>query len=399
MEKKILSAIIHNRSAYEQIHKYINPKDLSVDGDIILHEIKEFYEADSAATSCDVDIISTRIVRAIPNEKHSSSVVRFLLELPAASSVNVVKEVLALQANNIGLELAQKLVKGAAIKEVRPLLDKYNDLIEADSFEDESQELINVSVELLAGTTMAQEGLINLSPSSLNSRLDGGCRRGHHVLIFAPTEMGKTCFVIENTIGFLSQGLRVLYVGNEDPAEDILMRIISNMSSMNKFEIRDNPERAQEEADKHGYSNLIFADLAPGTFHRIESLVDKYLPDVVILDQLSNIDVKGNSQESKTNSLEQAAKLARKMAKSKKVLCISVCQAADSATGKIVLGRGDVHNSNIGIPGQVDLMIGMGANADMEARGLRELSLVKNKIAGNHDHFSVTINPLLSKIV
>jgi len=113
---------------------------------------------------------------------------------------------------------------------------------------------------------------------------------------------------------------------------------------------------------------------------------------------LSNINVSVSKSESKSGSLEQAAKEARGLAKRNNTLVVSVTQAADSATGRIVLGRGDVHNSNIGIPGQVDLMLGIGADESMEQRGLREISLVKNKISGNHDHFTVRFNPVLSRV-
>ncbi len=399
MEAKILSAILHDRESFEKIDKHLDCTDFSVDGEVILREIREFYQNDADASSCDVDILSARITRSFPNEKHSRHINGVLVALPSVSSSNIVKEVLALKAQNVGLELAQQLVQGKSPKDVKPLLDAYTSIAEADSLEDSSVELNAVSVEELVGKVLSPDGLIALSPAGLNQRLDGGARRGHHILVFAPTEMGKTALVIENTAGFLDQGLKVLYVGNEDPAVDILMRVVSRLSGMNKFEIRDNPDEAQRRADRAGYANLIFADLAPGTFGRIDGLVDKYKPDVVILDQLSNIDVKGNSNESKSNSLEAAAKMARKLAKGKQVLCVSVCQAADSATGKVVLGRGDVHNSNVGIPGQTDLMIGMGASSDMEARGLRELTLVKNKIAGNHDHFTVQLNPTISRVL
>ncbi len=113
---------------------------------------------------------------------------------------------------------------------------------------------------------------------------------------------------------------------------------------------------------------------------------------------MSNLDVSVSKSESKTGSLEVAAKSARRLAKRNRLLVVSVTQAADSATGRVVLGRGDVHNSNVGIPGQVDLMLGVGADEQMEQRGLRELTLVKNKISGCRDHFTVKVNPILSRV-
>jgi archaellum biogenesis ATPase FlaH len=232
-------------------------------------------------------------------------------------------------------------------------------------------------------------------PPALNEVLDGGAKPGHHILVFAPTEMGKTLFVINAVAGFLKQGLRVLYCGNEDPAADILMRLMTRLTGMTKHEIRDNPTKAEKLLGERNWSKLTLASLAPGTFKQIHDLVDKYDPRVVVLDQLRNIAV---DSENRTQALEKAATSARNLGKSKGLLVVSVTQAADSASGKTVLGRGDVDSSNVGIPGQCDLMIGIGADSSMEDQGLRILSLPKNKLSGKHTPIPVTFNYALSRI-
>jgi len=187
----------------------------------------------------------------------------------------------------------------------------------------------------------------------------------------------------------------VLYVGNEDPAPDILMRIINRLTGMNKYEVQAAPDRAQEILDKRNYDKLVMAPLAPGNFRQIRSLVKKYSPTVVVLDQLRNLDV---DSENRTQALEKAATEARNLAKSGSVLVVSVTQAGDSASGKTVLSRGDVDGSNVGIPGQIDLMIGIGATTEMEANNDRMLSFPKNKLSGKHNPIAVRIDPLLSKV-
>ena len=77
---------------------------------------------------------------------------------------------------------------------------------------------------------------------------------------------------------------------------------------------------------------------------------------------------------------------------------LSVTQGADSCRNKLILDTGDVDSSNVGIPAQADVMIGIGMDATMEAEGTRMLSMPKNKISGNHDAFPVRINPQLSRI-
>lgn len=394
-EQKILASLLQDRQNWEKVEPYLDDKDFGPDAKLILNEIKEFYEVDTGAKCVDKEILNARLERRLPNAKTAKALQALVQSLPDVSGANVVQELLDLKATNIGLELAVALGEGDRSK-IDSLLPKYQDALNAE--EDTSNEITGLSVKDLFAQHYDDSKVIQISPKALNDRIDGGARPGHHVLVFAPTEMGKTLFVINMVAHFLRQGLKVLYVGNEDPAADIILRIICRLSGKDKFAVKADPDAAQKACDEANYGLLTFADLAPGDFPRIRNLVKRYTPDVVILDQLSNINVNVSRNESKTGSLEQAAKEARSLAKRSKLLVVSVVQAADSATGKVVLGRGDVHNSNVGIPGQVDLMLGLGADEQMEARGLRQVSIVKNKISGNHDNFTVKFIPHISKV-
>jgi archaellum biogenesis ATPase FlaH len=395
-EQKILASLLQDRTNWERVEPYLDQKDFGPETGLVLNEIKEYYETDPHAKAVDVEILCSRLERRVPNPKHAKSLTAVVQSLPDVSGANVVQELLDLKATNIGLELAIAIGEGRKRDEVQGLLGKYQEALNAE--EDTSSEITGLSVKDLLANNYDDSKLIQIAPKALNDRIDGGARPGHHVLVFAPTEMGKTLFVINMVAHFLRQGIKVLYVGNEDPAADILLRIITRLTGKDKYAVKSDPDSAQAACDEANYGLLTFADLAPGDFPRIRNLVKRYEPGVVILDQLSNINVSVGRNESKTGSLEEAAKQARGIAKRSKILVVSVVQAADSATGKVVLGRGDVHNSNVGIPGQIDLMLGLGADESMESRGLREVSIVKNKISGNHDHFTVRFLPHISKV-
>jgi archaellum biogenesis ATPase FlaH len=397
-EQKILRAIIEDRQNFDNVYEYLDDKEFSPQGSLILKEIHEYYEVDQHAPRVDIEILNARLERRLPNPKHAQECIGIVKSLPDVSGANVVQEVLDLKIDMLGLELGAAIGAGKPKRDVLSLVERYGELAGKDRLDEDSKEITNLSVKDLLGQYFNDKDTIQIAPKSLNDRLDGGARPGHHVLVFAPTEMGKTLFVINMVAHFLRQKKRVLYVGNEDPASDIILRIITRLSGMDKQSVKSNPDKAQGLCDEANYGLLTFADLAPGTFPRVRSLIKRHRPDVVVLDQLSNINVNVGRSESKSGSLEEAAKQARGLAKRFGVLMVSVSQAADSATGKIVLGRGDVHNSNIGIPGQVDLMLGIGADQTMEGRGLREISLVKNKISGNHDHFTVNFDPIHSRV-
>ena len=103
--------------------------------------------------------------------------------------------------------------------------------------------------------------------------------------------------------------------------------------------------------------------------------------------------------ESRTQALEKAATEARNLARRRNIPVVSVTQAGDSASGRAILDRGDIDSSNVGIPGQADLMIGIGATGEMENQNMRTLSFPKNKLSGKHTPISVAIDPLLSKVI
>jgi hypothetical protein len=123
------------------------------------------------------------------------------------------------------------------------------------------------------------DDLIKVWPTPLNNRLDGGLLPGHHLVVFARPEMGKTMFTVNATAGFLRQGKKVLYVGNEEPLEDIAMRIICRLTNKTKLEVMDDPASAYKQALEVGYRNAILARLWPGTVREIEKLLVDHEPD------------------------------------------------------------------------------------------------------------------------
>lgn len=400
MEQKIIAALIRSRQAWEQSQDLLDPRDFSLEGQKLLEILKQIYTRDTESAGADIDLVAMAALRATPSDKAARVIENFLKGLPsgtAAGDANILAELRLHKLHIVGQQLGSALVDGRDEARIDELLDSYTGLKSGtSSFIEEEETFQGASLASLVSKSFSKEGLIELWPAALNAKLDGGVRPGHHVLVFAPTEMGKTLFAINMVAGFLKQGKKVLYVGNEDPAADILMRLASRISGRNKHEIIRDPEGTDRVLASRNWGLFTLVSLAPGTFSRINSLVCFHKPDVVILDQLRNIDVKSDNR---VVGLERAATEARNLGKRRKVLVVSISQAGDSASGKRVLDRGDVDFSNVGIPGQCDLMIGLGADANMERSNLRMISLPKNKISGDHDPIVITIDPTISKVV
>lgn len=231
-------------------------------------------------------------------------------------------------------------------------------------------------------------------PMALNDRLGGGLKKGNHVVAFGRPEAGKSAFAINAACGFARQGFKGIYFINEDRVEDILLRCVSNLTGIQKFELSDRCVEATDLAHENGYGNIICISASPGTLDQIERLVDRYTPDWMVIDQLRNVQIK---EDNRVVQLEKAATGIRNIAKMYNVATVSVTQAGDSASGKAILDMSDIDSSKTGIPAQADLMVGIGVTDELEMQGKRYLSLPKNKLGGRHESFPVNIDILLSR--
>ena len=397
-EKQVLASAIQSRPAFDKIADHVEHTDLSEQGWVIWEGICSYYDSDGGARRCDSGILGDLVARTIPADKHKElfkNLVNNLSDLEV-SAPNVVGDLLATKRDVLGKQLSAA-IHNADELQVRQLYDKFGELLDAEDIDDDKEEArVGMSVKDLVTGGFDKRNLVQIAPSSLNERLDGGVKPGHHIVLFARPEMGKTMMTIEMMAGFARQGLDTLYCGNEDPLDDITMRVVNRLSGMPKQQVMDDPELADKLAREAGYEHIILQALAPGTPREITALIEKYKPQVLVLDQLRNLNM---HQDNYVLALENAAKQARQWAKRYSCVVVSVTQAGDSAANKAVLDLGDVDYSNTGIPAQADLMVGIGANQQHKDSGEVVLSLPKNKISGTHEFFACSVEPEVSKVL
>lgn len=404
MERELLRCALTSRQDYELITQHINTKTAgrkssaySQEFQVLMDRVGKYYERDPTADVANIEVIGAQIEESIRSEKLVSRLKDILSEAAGSSvSVTNVREVVLLaQEQEVADKLAAALVAGDRAKADTLIVELQSLRANSLLMEEEEDDVLNcVDLSVLLESEYDPTNVIEIYPKSLNDRLDAGARKGHHIIILAPVNMGKTacCVNIGSGVGY--QGKKVLHLINEDRAQDVYVRYVSNLSGMTKHEIRDDPQGANEKARARGLDNVFVKDIKPGTPEQIKHFIKKYEPEVVIVDQLRNLQMKA---ENRTNQLERAATEMRNIAKQDKVLMISVTQAADSARDKLVLDSGDVDSSNVGIPAQADLLIGIGADEAAKAEGVRWLSIIKNKISGTEDHFPCKINTMLSR--
>ncbi len=396
MENKLLSVLIQDRGAYNNVKETIEKQDLSDIGQIFLEEIEDYYSADSEAEFIDPEIIMSRLERKHPEQSGTFGIVLEELAVPV-SVPNVLAEYAEVRLYAMGRRIASALSSGDNSTEVQELISEYTFLAEKkeEALMDEQDDGIYIGIDDSFFEGLDPENLIHLYPQSLDERLNGGAPRGSHIVVYARPETGKSLFVINLAAGFLQQGLKVLYVGNEDPAVTMRNRIMSSLVGRTRDEIHADKDAYVTQSQHNGFNSLVFADLAPGSIADVRRLVHRHKPDVIIVDQIRNLHA--SKSLTKVEALEYIAQSMRNLAKEVNALGVSVTQAGDSADGKLALELGDVDFSKTGIPSTADVMIGIGVNHDYERTNRRMISLPKNKISGRHEHFPISVIPELSR--
>lgn len=386
MENSILGASLNNREIFNSFEKIGTYEDLSDQGKVLWGAYREYYNRDSGAAHIDKEVLKAYLERSTP--KHADLFKGIVDSLPDSSGINVLNEAVEQRKDRVSLELVAALTSDNA-KRAHELYAEYQELTSGILAGATNTEILIAPDLKEIFEKRDSKNRIPLYPEALTEQLEGGPLRGHHIVMFAPTDLGKTLFSLNMVRGFMEHGYKVLYVANEDPVSDLIERFLVCLTGRTKWEVRKRYDKAQAMAEKLGWDRVVWAPLSPGTLLEIKMLLDEHKPDILIVDQIRNLDT---GDKDYVRTLEKAAQGMRVFAQRYNLLAISITQAADSATGRAVLRRGDIDNSNVGIPGTADLMLGIGATEEQEFENIRVLSFPKNKISGNKAPLHVLIN-------
>lgn len=374
MTPQILAAMIVDRTAFDVIYPHVTSRTLEPITATVLSGIARYYGLDDSAEFIDLSILSDQIVAGLGNPKHAPEVKQLLTVVsdlaPTVSSKNV-KEVFRIYKEDaLRRELAATLASSDRTG-AGDLMEEYLKLGQTAEVEKEPE------LEDLIRERFNTEGLMPILPLGLNEALDGGARKEHHILVMGRPESGKSLVSINIACGLAKYGAKGIFFENEDRTDDTRLRFWCNLSGMNKHQIRENYRLAQERAHNAGINNIRVQPLSPGTPSEIKYFVKSEKPDFVVVNQIRNLHVRAGTR---TEQLERAATEMRNIGKKHGVLVLSVTQAGDSATDKLILDQGDVDGSNTGIPSQMDVMLGVGLNLAYDQQDMRHLSTSKNKI-------------------
>lgn len=393
LDRKLVAAAMQSREAYSAVATSDVPESLDEVLAPVWKAVVGYYERDPGALYVDVDVLVGSIAGRNPKKVAATQALCQELANDPVSTENVRHMIFAQQREARGMALAAAIAGDKPQEEIEEALEAYESVLggaEEDA-DDEGPGWAGV-----LSSRIDQSKRMPVSPRVLNQYIGGGVCPGHNITIFGRPESGKTALALTMACGFARRGKRVLYIGNEDPVQDLMVRAITNLTNATADEVAQDPEAYERKALEAGARHMVFRATAPGTIREIEALIKKHNPDVLFVDQLRNLS--SGKSDNFTQLLDKNAQAVRALGKKYGLVTISVTQAGDSASGRPVLDMGDVDSSNTGIPGAADLMIGVGVTDALDRAGQRMLSLCKNKLGVVRQSQVVQLDPFRSKM-
>ena len=392
----VVAACLDSRAAYDRCADFVDVAEFTPMAKYWWGLVEEWYDRDPGAERIDRAVLRERGERRA-NEKHREAMVGYFDDLPELGSPdNAIAELIEVKRHAKYNELIS--LYGDTAERILPVASEYVELLTAQTLEKDtwvsSEDDDDIAEEL------DDSAKITVLPQALNRRLRGGAGPGTHLIIFGPTEIGKSLVAINMVAGFLRQGKRVLYVSNEDAANKVRLRVRGNLANMSADQIRANPDEARRRSAAKAIHNLFVGNMDPGDVRQIERKVEETGAEIVVIDQLRNLHaIGGGRNASGTQRIDQAAQEVRSLLIRKRLVGVSIMQAHAGEHGKpsVWFHSDDVDSSRVGAPASADVLIGVGADNEMLLQNVRAISICKNKLGGTREGFTITVDPARSK--
>lgn len=231
-----------------------------------------------------------------------------------------------------------------------------------------------------------------------------GVGPGELCVVGARPNVGKTAFltsIVAGPGGFLDQGAKVMYIGNEEPVKRTMFRCVQAKTGMTRDQVMDDKKSASilwGQVSK----KFIAKDSIDLTLEQVEGLVKREQPDILMIDQLDKVRTdKTFAREDQT--LRYIYTNAREIAKRYNVAVFGISQLSSDAEGKATLNYSMFEGSKTGKAAEADLMILIGklnlTDEQNEEDPTRYINICKNKITGWHGKIIATIDGKVSRYV
>ena len=314
-----------------------------------------------------------------PSKEIADDIVKILVERDVAQKI-------AIEATEIFngrpadfnaiLSIIEKHKHGLPIEKIDAVTNDISELIEK----------LNVVSKWQFNLTVLKNNISGIGPGNL-------------MIAFARPEVGKTAFWVSLCAapnGFAEQGAKIHAFINEEPAVRTQMRAISCFTGYNKEQIVDDIDKVHEDWIKIK-DNIKMIDTVDWSLDDIDSHCEKHKPDIIVIDQLDKVNVKGTFART-DEKLRAIYTGAREIAKRRECVVIAISQASADAHNRDHISFDMMENSKTGKAAEADLIIGIGNRTSNDpTNNMRVLNISKNKITGWHGDPSCIIDKYLSR--
>ena len=400
IEKQMIRLML-NKKFYTQYKGTLSPTVFA--GDIsslydTIQKAHEKYEEDIKVDelySLHTAIFNPALTRAA--KEKFSELVEDIKEIQEPSK-EIAKDILKILSDR---DLAQRIAveateifngKDANFTEITGMIEKHKTNIDEEK-EPAITSNIDEVISLLDVTTKWKFNIPVLKENV------GGIGGGNLMIAFARPETGKTAFWVSlcaGPEGFAEQGAKIHAFINEEPAIRTQIRAISAYTGMTREEILLEKNTAQNVWNEIK-DNIKMFDTVDWSIEDIDAHCEKNKPDIIVIDQLDKINVKGTYART-DEKLRQIYTSVREIAKRRECAVIAISQASADAHNRNSISFDQMENSKTGKAAEADLIIGIGRNANTDAENkIRTLCVSKNKINGYHGEPVCTIRRSISR--
>jgi len=400
IEKQMIRLML-NKKFYTQYKGTLSPTVFAGDVSSLYETIQkahEKYEDDIKVDelySLHTAIFNPALTRAA--KEKFSELVEDIKEIQEPSK-EIAKDILKILSDR---DLAQRIAveateifngKDANFTEITGMIEKHKTNIDEEK-EPAITSNIDEVISLLDVTTKWKFNIPVLKENV------GGIGGGNLMIAFARPETGKTAFWVSlcaGPEGFAEQGAKVHAFINEEPAIRTQIRAISAYTGMTREEILLEKNTAQNVWNEIK-DNIKMFDTVDWSIEDIDAHCEKNKPDIIVIDQLDKINVKGTYART-DEKLRQIYTNVREIAKRRECAVIAISQASADAHNRNSISFDQMENSKTGKAAEADLIIGIGRNSNTDAENkIRTLCVSKNKINGYHGEPVCTIRRSISR--
>ena len=410
----VMLAIMTKQENLVRYRRYIKEHTIARETQQLLKDFEKYFEEYSVLSQVDMSSFFTwfTTMRHPSMKEIDVQLYKKLLErvdeevkTPSFITTSVIEHFIELdyahrirhEADLVALGKEDDLVK------VMDVCNEYHD--HKVTIDPEEDPFATTDLQELIDHTVAAGG-INWRLDDLNEMI-GPLRKGDFVVLAARPETGKTTFVCSEVTYMakqLEEEQNVLWICNEEGAENIQFRIFQAAIGRNRTDITS--DIAQSQLDINAAltrSDKIHVYRRPYINYRdVDMLCEKYNPGIIIFDQLDKI--QGFKADREDLKLQMLYQWAREKATAYGPV-ISVSQCDGSAEGVRYPLMSMLAGSRTAKQGEADAIIMIGQDPDPSMEYVRFINVPKNKLAGGptslesrrHGKAEVNIHPDIAR--